>query len=219
MKFKTTDIYNWKPLQRGFFLLWSVSMTFQAPAQNADIDLLRNINENRNPANDRGMYFLTQTADPVAIATPIVLIGAGLLTKDAELKKNGFISAVSVFGTYSVGYILKKAVNRPRPYEKYPFIQHYRIENDASFPSGSTAVAFSSATSLAMTFKKWYVIAPAYAWAAGVGYSRMHLGAHYPTDVLAGAVLGTGSVFVTRKLNNWINRPDRKKRGPSGKGL
>jgi undecaprenyl-diphosphatase len=46
------------------------------------------------------------------------------------------------------------------------------------------------------------VVVPAYAWAAGVGYSRMYLGQHYPTDVLAGAAIGIGSAY----LSNWLNK-------------
>ena len=184
-------------------------------AQDLDMRILKKITIERNKEADAKMYFLTQSADPVAIITPLALIGAGLLTKNNDLVDDGRESAIAVLGTYSVGFVLKKVVGRPRPYQTNPFIPHYKDENDASFPSGSTAVAFSAATSLSMTFKKWYVIIPAYAWAGGVGYSRMHLGSHYPSDVLAGAVLGTGSVFVSRKLNQWINKADKKKQAPA----
>jgi membrane-associated phospholipid phosphatase len=111
-----------------------------------------------------------------------------------------------------VGYILKKSVNRNRPYVTYPFLQNYKIENDSSFPSGSTSVAFSAATSLSLSYPKWYVIAPAALYASGVGYSRLHLGVHYPSDVLAGAVLGAGSAFVSRRLNKMLVNEFRKRK-------
>jgi membrane-associated phospholipid phosphatase len=38
----------------------------------------------------------------------------------------------------------------------------------------------------------------------------MNLGVHYPTDVLAGALLGTGTAFLTFKVNEWLNRQVRK---------
>jgi membrane-associated phospholipid phosphatase len=68
-------------------------------------------------------------------------------------------------------------------------------------PSGHTSSAFSTATSLSLNFRKWYVVAPAYTYAAAVGYSRMYLGVHYPSDVLVGALLGSGTAYLTWKIN------------------
>jgi len=55
-------------------------------------------------------------------------------------------------------------------------------------------------------YPKWYVIVPAYSWAAFIGYSRMHLGMHYPFDVLAGAIIGTGISLVSFKVQRWIGQ-------------
>jgi membrane-associated phospholipid phosphatase len=52
-----------------------------------------------------------------------------------------------------------------------------------------------------LTKPKWYVAVPAYMYACGIGYSRMHLGAHYPTDILGGAVVGTASAFASYYIN------------------
>ncbi len=80
------------------------------------------------------------------------------------------------------------------------------------FPSGHTSLAFAIATSLSLKYPKWYVIAPSYVWACSVGYSRMNLGVHYPSDVLAGAVLGAGSAFLTYKLNEWFWKKQNNKK-------
>ena len=180
--------------------------------QNPDIQILKNINLNRYSGMDSKMQFLTNTSDFVAIGTPATLLALGFLKDDSELKKEGFNGAVALLGTYGVGYILKKSVNRDRPYVKYPILQNYKIENDSSFPSGSTAVAFSVATSISLSYPKWYVIVPAAAYAVGVGYSRLHLGVHYPSDVLAGALIGTSSAFLSRQLNKFVTNEFRKRK-------
>ena len=43
-------------------------------------------------------------------------------------------------------------------------------------------------------------------WAASVGYARMYEGVHYPTDVLAGALVGAGSAWVTYKFQQWMDK-------------
>lgn len=190
----------------------SMLLCSQVFGQNVDINILKEINLNRYKGADDGMNFLTNTSDFVAVGTPVALLAIGFIKDDAALKKDGFNAAVAVVGTYAVGYVLKKSIDRNRPYVTYPFLQNYKVENDSSFPSGSTAVAFSAATSLSLSYPKWYIIAPAAIYAAGVGYSRLHLGVHYPSDVVAGAILGAGSALVSRKLNKILVNEFRKRK-------
>ena len=75
-----------------------------------------------------------------------------------------------------------------------------------SFPSGHTAAAFSLATSLSITYPKWYVIAPSAVWACGVGFARINQGVHYPSDVVAGAAIGVGCAFANIYINRWLNK-------------
>ena len=73
---------------------------------------------------------------------------------------------------------------------------------DFSFPSGHTMVSFIAATILAMYNRKWGYIA--FPVAALMGFSRLYLYVHFPTDVLAGAVLGilagVAVAFLMKKL-------------------
>ena len=175
-------------------------------SQNADIRILRQINEHRNVHLDGTFKTITNSVSPVSIAAPMLIFGTGLIEKDQELKHKGLVMGASFLVNAVITTSLKKMVNRPRPYETYPDIDKLTFGGSGSFPSGHTSEAFTTATSLSLAFPKWYVIAPSYTYATLVGYSRMHLGVHYPSDVLAGALVGVGSAFLCYKAQKWINR-------------
>ena len=87
--------------------------------------------------------------------------------------------------------------------EKYPTeIFPYHVIHGKSFPSGHTSIAFSAAASLSIQLKKWYATLAAYLCATSVGYSKIYLGEHYPSDVLAGAAVGLGSAYLAHWLND-----------------
>lgn len=183
----------------------------QARAQNADIDLLRNINGTRGSSADAVMNSITQSTYPIALATPATQLIIGYIKHDKQTIQNGWQTVGSLGTAVILGYGLKYAINRNRPYETYKDIIPYHYDTDPSFPSGHTSIAFANATSLSLQYPKWYVIAPAYLWAGAIGYSRMQLGMHYPSDVLAGALVGAGSAFIAYKGQKWLLKKKQKK--------
>jgi membrane-associated phospholipid phosphatase len=175
-------------------------------SQNIDINILRDINLNRNRQLDGTFRFITNSVTPLSIGTPVILFGLGLMKKDsATLNKSFYIGATALTAAV-VSTVLKHAVNRTRPFITYPFIEKAAYAGSPSFPSGHTSDAFALATSLSIAYPKWYVIIPSYTWAGLVGYSRMDLGVHYPSDVLGGAVIGGGSAYLCYKGQQWLNR-------------
>ena len=191
-----------------FFALLILSGTTYS--QNIDIRILRQINEHRNVHLDGTFKTISNSVSPMSIAAPILIFGTGIIEKDQELKQKGLVIGASFLVTTIVATTLKHAINRARPFETYPDIQKLSDGGSSSFPSGHTSDAFSTATSLSLAFPKWYVIAPSYTYATLVGYSRMHLGVHYPSDILAGAIIGAGSAFLCYKAQKWINHQNRR---------
>jgi membrane-associated phospholipid phosphatase len=196
-----------------FFLLCSTFSLFsiQISAQNADIELLRSLNSNTGSIGYS--KFISNTTTYVSFGVPVILGAVALFDKDDDLLKNAIYIGVSIGVGGVLTQAIKYSVNRPRPIKLYdPGITAYEFETGLSFPSGHTSLAFSTATALSLKYPKWYVIAPSMLWACSVGYSRMNLGVHYPSDVLAGALLGAGSAFVTYKVNDWFWKKNENKK-------
>ena len=190
-------------------LLW-LSQT-KLCAQNADIELLQRINSNDSEFWRGYSKAISNTTTYVSLSAIVGVATTGLIKNDKQLLRDALYLGVNLGTNALFTYSLKNSFKRPRPGITYPAqITMYEDVSSLSFPSGHTSEAFSTATALSLKYPEWYIIAPAYLWAGSVGYSRMNLGVHYPSDVLAGALLGTGTAFLTFKVNEWLNRQVRK---------
>lgn len=149
-------------------------------------------------------------SDPVALAIPASCLTIGLLKKDIALKQKSLYMASSFAVNALTTHLLKTTINRKRPAELDPSFTTVVAAGSRSFPSGHTSEAFSMATSVTLAFPKWYVAAPAFTFASLVGYSRMYLGVHYPSDVIAGAAVGAISSWGMYKANQWLQQKRKK---------
>lgn len=87
-------------------------------------------------------------------------------------------------------FVLKNTLRRQRPQQALAGFTACIIPADKfSLPSGHTSAAFLFVTLLCLTISPLFI--PLYLWAASVGFSRVMLGVHYPSDILSGALLGT----------------------------
>lgn len=176
----------------------------QLHAQNWDINTVKQVNRWDIHGLSRG---LSHSGLILPMGIPTAMGIYALLKKDQPLLKDAVYIGTTVIEAVGVTYGLKYAFDRERPYVKYPDKIHpIEPEDSPSFPSGHTAAAFSLATSLSITYPKWYVIAPSAVWACGVGMARMNQGVHYPSDVLAGAAIGIGCGFANIYINRWLNK-------------
>jgi membrane-associated phospholipid phosphatase len=178
-----------------------VLLPISVHSQNIDIRLLRSINSPHELTSDGFFRFVSNSEVYVAIGTPVILATTGLIKDDREMVRNAVVILAGEAITSGLTLAIKYSVNRDRPYTTYSDILKKTSGGGPSFPSGHTSSAFATATSVSLAYPKWYIIVPSFAWAGTVAYSRMHLGVHYPSDVLAGAVVGAGSAFLTYKIN------------------
>jgi membrane-associated phospholipid phosphatase len=180
-------------------------------SQNLDIRILRSINSPETLPADKIFQFMSNSDAYISLGIPATMATVGLIRHDEKLLRNSCVTLVSIGVSSVLTLAMKYSVNRARPYITYPDIVKKSAGGSPSFPSGHTSMAFATATSLSLEYPKWYVIVPAYTWAGTVGYSRMHLGVHYPSDVLIGAIVGAGSAWLTYTVNKKLNNKRLKK--------
>lgn len=166
-------------------------------AESPDLRLLDRINT--PPAATDGFWrSVSNTIVYTSFGTPLSLYAVGQIKKDDHLIHDAYATVGALAITSAATWLGKTTVQRTRPFDAFPQ-QIFKKGSGGgySFPSGHTSSAFSTATSLSIAFKKWYVVAPAFTYASLVGYSRMYLGVHYPGDVLAGAAVGCASAYLS----------------------
>lgn len=192
---------------RKILLLLILSSTFlnSGYSQNLDFTLLKSINGSYTETGGSIQSVFTNSVTPLMISVPAGILAYSLFKKDSITRQKFYTIASSELVAGILTTSLKFAFNRERPFKTYPNdIFKYSTAGSHSFPSGHTSAAFSFATSLSLEFPKWYIVAPSMLWAGTVGYSRMYLGVHYPSDVLVGAIIGAGTSYLCYKANKWI---------------
>lgn len=135
---------------------------------------------------------------------PVVIIATLYFAFSKELAHRLFFVTIS---SMSVNNITKNLAKIPRPFASGK-VNPLRVETATgySFPSGHTQTFATWSTTLAYRFRKWYFILFALVFIPLVAFSRLYLGAHYPSDVIVAVVLGVGLAlllnFVFDKVKN-----------------
>jgi undecaprenyl-diphosphatase len=126
----------------------------------------------------------------------LIAFGAALLWRRPAIVA---LVATAVWGADLISLGIKEAVGRPRPFvadaEPAPLL--LGVVGD-SFPSGHAATSFAGAAMLMRYLAgRWLVL---FGLAAAIGFSRVYVGVHYPSDVVGGALLGLLAAAVVTAL-------------------
>lgn len=189
-------------------------MTFATPGW--DMSLLQAINGGlRGPVMDQFMPLMSRPA--WVVATGAVLLLAALLRRDARL----LLAVLLMAGTLGLSDlscgVVKDHFGRLRPYQALANIRHpendgfvqnpvdFRPTKDSgsSYPSAHAANTMSACAMAAMLWprrKLWRMLWPA---PLLTGLSRVYMGVHYPSDVLAGWLLGLIAALAVGALLTW----------------
>jgi undecaprenyl-diphosphatase len=185
-----------------YFVFLSPNL-FSQESPNLDVRLFRTINDAQTVASG-AVECIDQTSVPLFVSLPAGLLLWGVLGDNHSALDTGFLTLSSQVLVLGVTSAVKAVVDRPRPFEVLRNVKVKRLSSvsGSSFPSGHAAQAFAIATILAYQ-APWFVSIPAVVWAGYVGYARIYVGVHYPSDILAGIVTGIAlsyAVYQYREL-------------------
>ena len=162
-------------------VMWTAVVPHTASSNaigDADRDLFRYIHEDmENGFFDTTLPVIQRMGEPQVYAGVCMILCA---FGDERMARTGKLAAAAFLEAAFVSYSLKQIVGRSRPLNE---------EDTKSFPSGHTTIAFTMATIAGHEYSKLRI--PLYILAFGTAFSRIYLGRHYPSDVLAGAAIGT----------------------------
>ncbi len=137
------------------------------------------------------MRWISRSADGQAY--PVLLVLFSLLQSD---RWRIMTACLFSFAIDLMAYkLIKHSVKRPRPFQALTGLENLVVPQDTfSFPSGHTAGAFLVAIMIGSCYP--LCLLPLCGWALLVGFSRVYLCVHYPSDVFAGACLGILSARI-----------------------
>lgn len=166
-----------------------------------DVAIYQFVDSIMNPVLDVIMTFITHLGDTPGIIW--FIIGICLLVPKKTRKLGILLFAGLAISSVINNLVLKELIARPRPYNLDPQVwldAGYTYEwpglikqsSSWSFPSGHTSTSIGAAFALLLSCKKKYLAVgiPTFILSLLVGFSRIYVHVHYPTDVIAGAVVG-----------------------------
>ena len=161
----------------------------------------------RTPFLDGFMKFYTSLGNGGWL---FIALGMLMLCFRGTRKAGAASLCAMTLGLLITNLTIKPLVGRPRPWVVMEaFVALVTSSDMNSFPSGHTCAAFAFAVALCVVLPQKRVKAAALIAAALMGFSRLYVGVHFPTDVLAGAAIGAicgaAGAWIVRAVWRWYH--------------
>ncbi len=180
-----------------------------------DTAVLLALRDPADPADPLGPVWLEEMGRDVTalgglgVLAGITLVAAGYLWLSGR-RRAMWLMIAAVAGAQVFSTLFKLGFDRPRP----DLVPHGAITYTSSFPSGHAMMAAATYLTLAVMLAraqqrrrlKAYILTVAVIVTLAVGVSRVYLGVHWPTDVLAGWAAGAGWALLCWIVADWLER-------------
>jgi membrane-associated phospholipid phosphatase len=184
-----TAPFHWKARQWAHFAEGTAAV---AALYAADTRIYDSVQDHRSSATDHFAREITPFGGNRALEISALLFVGGAISHEQQVRSAGRDSLeAELWAAGVVTPLLKRAFGRARPLQEegarsfHPFSSGYE-----SLPSGHATNVFAFATAVAAHADGWIVPVLVYTMATGVAMSRVNDRAHFPSDVLAGALIG-----------------------------
>lgn len=197
-------------------VLWLNGEVREGETTAFDRRLILALRQSVDPDRLRGPAWLQETARDITALGGFTVLGLVTVAALAVLLVYGRWRQAIVFGTAAVGAqvlaeTIKTIVGRPRP----AFVARYDLIASSSFPSGHSmmapAIYFTLAAIVAAgelrPAARVLLMVGSVVLVTAIGVSRVYLGVHWPTDVIAGWTLGSAVALLAWVALRWPGHP------------
>ena len=194
-----------------FFPLFSFSQVIDTnyiEPKNIDVKIFRTINNTHCNFLNTFISITDKSTLPVNMLIPATLFTVSRINKNYYDENSSVLVFLSEMTGTGITFALKNIFKRDRPFVSLKNVYYNKnnpLTDRYSFPSGRTTVSFAMATSLTLRYPdKPILITGVYLYSSIIAFGRMYLGVHYPSDVLGGMLIGSGSAALIYSLRKQI---------------
>ena len=190
------------------FFKYQAEEVVTGSADSYDTAIMKKLHEFDNPTVNKVMELVTHLGSHPAIGTAAGLTSLALIRKNRNA--DGWTLIVSTAGAMALNSVLKAIFARQRPKE---LVRQIKLPKTHSFPSGHSFLSAATYPIVAhhlvqhrSTMMQIVVLSLTGTTVLSVGFSRMYLGVHFPSDVLGGFAGGLGWLGLTSLTHTLIDK-------------